>query len=663
MPLTRTAQRAAGPKDAGFDVMLDLAPEPTLPAVPIAASWNYGAQGAAGLPRPIALQPNVDVHNMARKIDSGLERARVRETAELDREIRTGAMRYSPARRQLKREPTPDQTQLMQSLHDAAESPGEYYNTQESDATPPRPVQQPVSTDSSPDVEPPLQRRLSVMSYEPLYPSPLQRAGSPRQNTTSSQSTPARHSSIDNASELSWNLERDIHEDDLQRTRPGKYRGEPHGRNITAPPRRPSGLSMLQETIEEEEEPSSDPIDEPEQIPEQIPDPPSAQSIRTWTEPVRTIIPQFLRTGSPQQSPQSSPNLPKEGQPNGWLSSMPSMPSLRFEHRDKHTSTLRRTNWFSTTFVLPVLVVIVSMALFFAFQGGLLENIHFPFSREQPPYVSPDMPGSSLVHGLNYQVNRINAQVASLSSELSIVRSEHSHDPHPTYVTDPAPETLPPRVNFLSPSLGALIDPFNTAPTVGRKNPFWKRVLISIIPFNYGIRNPLPPIAALTPWEEIGDCWCSSPRNGVTQLSVLLNHYIVPDELVVEHIAAGATLDPSVAPKDIEVWARYRVVPLDSPKGTRSFFSIFTPWRTPRNSHPVEPISSKEKGLGGYNVPGENSLHEVLMNVLRVSNPHEPPEAYSGRSRTGLELLPHRTDDIQRHCEEQYTALRTQYCD
>ena len=273
-----------------FETLLGNSPGVALPAVPIANSWNYGAQTTSALPTQTPVDPNVSPVHIAKKIEAGIEIAQKRDSP--------SQQRRNPERRpRRKREPTPDQTQLQQDL-DGFASP-----------TPSPPVRKSVSTDSSSSEEPPRQRRLSVMSNEPLYPSPLQRAGD-RLNGAAVRSSPDRESSVDNVSELSWDLERDIHGDDLQRTRPSKYRGERHGKNITKPPRRPSGLglAMTQEAIEEEEEPSSeeeesaeseedDDNEEKVEEVEEVAIEQEAEPVPTsWTAPVRTIIPSIFPT-------------------------------------------------------------------------------------------------------------------------------------------------------------------------------------------------------------------------------------------------------------------------------------------------------------------------------------------------------------------------------
>lgn len=637
----KQAGRKAAPKgyayasEDEFETLLGRSPGVQLPSVPIAQSWNYGAQGVTALPTSSPVDPNIGYKRMAQRIETSKEIAEKRgDSPSAEPEHRSPPQRQpansaSPVRRRAKREPTPDQNQLMQSLRQATTSPTREGINQPSDATPSPPVPHAVSTDSSPDAQPPQQRRLSMVLNSPLYPSPLQRTGDHRDAPVGS--TPDRQGSVDNASEVSWNLERDIHEDDLQRTRPSKYRGEPHGRNITKPPRRPSGLAIVQESIEEEEEPVSEPIAEAEAGADPAPE--------SWTAPARTIIPQIFRRSQSAEGV-LEPVSPKEGLVERWLS------SLRPERGESRPPEPKsRANWIRVAAVL-----LLSLLLVFSYQNGYLEKLRFSLPLgESSLQLPPNITESEIFYGLRNQVSRANAQVSSMSREISSIRSEHAKDSRPTHAVDlvAAPKPVP-KINFLSPATGAIVDPKGTTPTAGRKDPLYKRLATWVGFGGAPRRGPLPSVAALTPWEDVGDCWCSTPRDGVSQLSVLLGRDIVPEEVVVEHIPAGATLNPGVAPRKIEMWARFRIVPLDTG-------GSWLPW-TSKTSRPIEPPPAQEEGLGGFNIPGEKTLHDVLLTSLRVSHPFQDESAYSDDPYLGpnfyrigeMEYDIHKENHIQR---------------
>ena len=128
------------------------------------------------------------------------------------------------------------------------------------------------------------------------------------------------------------------------------------------------------------------------------------------------------------------------------------------------------------------------------------------------------------------------------------------------------------RINYASPGLGAVVDPYLTSPTKAKHFPFYQRLLLD----SAGIKKyqSPPPIQALTPWTEIGDCWCAAltnshhptsnsqtqmdGRNGrYVQLAIMLGYDIFPDEIVIEHLPIKTTPFPGVAPKDIEIWADF----------------------------------------------------------------------------------------------------------
>ncbi|KAJ6102744.1 hypothetical protein N7486_005171 [Penicillium sp. IBT 16267x] len=608
---------------------------PYLPPIPIKASFGYGSQFGTTMPRrlpPPPRQKNTNLRQIAESVNHALENSQLRAATEINAQKNAKNMPQEkakptpkkrqptePIHRRSKREPTPDETQLHRALREATMSPTKEESNQ-SDSTPSPPIQRTVSTDSSPGAEPPLPRRLSVMSNSsnsPLYPSPLQRDGHDNYETNSPGRW-SRQSSVDNASVVSWNLERDIHEDDLKRTRPST-----HGRNITAPPRRPSGLSsILHSTIEEEEEEEANDVDdeliselpnerESDIEPEPVNEP--ASPAGGWTTSVRTIIPQFFRSEPSVEPPDSAPpeDLARE-----WH--LPARLAIREDVPSKES---KRTNWGRL-----VIMLLLPLTLAITFQMGLWEKLEFPHF-PAPIQYSPNVTDPAAVHGLKNQVSKMNEQMSALSRELVAVRSEHARDSSPTYAVGVPAEFESPihKINFLSPALGAIVDPHQTTPTAGRSYPFYQRVALTMLGLRSTITASLPPVAALIPWEEVGDCWCSAPRNGVSQISVLLGRDIVPEEVVVEHVPSGSTLDPGAAPREIEVWARYRIIPLPS-QGSSSFFSW---WKSSTPRRPIEPMSSRKEGLGGYSIPGENSLHEVLMNSLSATNMYDPESAYS----------------------------------
>jgi SUN domain-containing protein 1/2 len=112
--------------------------------------------------------------------------------------------------------------------------------------------------------------------------------------------------------------------------------------------------------------------------------------------------------------------------------------------------------------------------------------------------------------------------------------------------------------NYFSPGLGAIVEPdlssvtFNNKP--GRFNEWMRRMA-----FTPG-RNP--PMAALTKWEEPGDCWCSAGQSGTSagqaQLTVRLARPVIPKQVTIEHVPMSMmpARNISNAPRDIELWVQ-----------------------------------------------------------------------------------------------------------
>jgi hypothetical protein len=133
----------------------------------------------------------------------------------------------------------------------------------------------------------------------------------------------------------------------------------------------------------------------------------------------------------------------------------------------------------------------------------------------------------------------------------------------------PSSDSLAPiykRINYASPSLGAAVDPYLTSPTQTRPMAMFQRLLVAI-----GSRtknHSPPPIEALNPWTEPGDCWCAALKPhqqtdlatglpGTIQLGILLSHEIFPDEILIEHLPLKTTPYPGTLPRDVEIWGDF----------------------------------------------------------------------------------------------------------
>lgn len=115
------------------------------------------------------------------------------------------------------------------------------------------------------------------------------------------------------------------------------------------------------------------------------------------------------------------------------------------------------------------------------------------------------------------------------------------------------------RINHFSPATGAVVNPYLTSPTYisPKSNVYfftkWMRAAIQ-----NPIPAPNPPSAALTRWEEYGDCWCTPLEQGEgfgASLGVVMANSMYPDSVVIEHLPSGASLQPGSAPREMELLA------------------------------------------------------------------------------------------------------------
>ncbi|KAI1624528.1 hypothetical protein EDD37DRAFT_416341 [Exophiala viscosa] len=114
------------------------------------------------------------------------------------------------------------------------------------------------------------------------------------------------------------------------------------------------------------------------------------------------------------------------------------------------------------------------------------------------------------------------------------------------------------KINFFAPNNGALVEERLTSPTRQRSLGFWQRVALRMVLSTY--YQTKQPVTALMPWQDVGDCWCSSPvpfEQDTMRLGVRVSEMIFPTELVVENYPTAGSLFPGSTPKHIEVWADF----------------------------------------------------------------------------------------------------------
>ncbi|KKK15545.1 hypothetical protein ARAM_004687 [Aspergillus rambellii] len=544
----------------------------------------------------LAAKPKMNLVEMASTIEDAIQVAKDREQNEAadspGTNTRTRKKSASPSAlpvRRLRREPTPDQIQLLDSLREITNSPVRRANlneTRQSTATPTPPIRHTFSTTSSPGN--------TDITIQNLYPPSLERLNSSDLSNFSPDSPQGL--AVDNESVISWVVERDIHDDALRRTRSKRPQEDPQGKHISAPPRRFSGLAFAHETIQEEEEPDSR-IQEPSRIsispePQIVPEPTSA--------PAKTIIPdRFIREPSSQEE-----------------SSILSKVSLRNKPRKEkiHREGNEKRSW-DLLFQIAILtaLTITTMFAIHTFKDKLFQD-DSDFKFEPTPHIPLNESNADALNSLSHQMVRLGAHVSSLSKEVKVMKTEVSNIPAPTTILQQyMPRMETPKTNFLSVGLGVIIDPYMTSPTAGPTRDYLQALYMWIARKKH--RSPQPPRAALTPWEDVGECWCSTPREGMSQFAALLGRQIVPEEVVVEHMPKSATIRPEVAPKDMELWARFQYVGKDSSLNRSIWSRVF--FSAPEN------VSGQDSL-----VPDRKVLHGPVMKTLRLAFPGDVESSY-----------------------------------
>ncbi|CEL03415.1 hypothetical protein ASPCAL04570 [Aspergillus calidoustus] len=563
-------KRAATPKRAKSSPRAgSVKPSPNLgvgalPHIPTKHSFAYGSSATPILPHMLAPKPLMSLDEMANNIEDAVQTAKEREINEMNDNMSVSTRSRSRSRlrnssefstppRRLRREPTPDETQLHQSLEQASS-----ISSRMSSLTPVPPSRHSFSSVSSVEVP-------RGPTANELYPEAMHRQQTPEMPMTPNNPL---ESSLGDSSAISYNIERNIVDENLTRTRT----------NITAPPRRLKKGRMPFAHIEEEDESSPSPVA------------PSSESGSIFSGPIRNLIPHrsLINSSPPRSSSEKST-----------------------ETRGKWQTLL---SWLPRDGIFPwilraLLFVLVLSALYMISDSD----------RNTPTTGLVDSSGLKL---LSKQVNNLGSQVSSLSKDLRSMKTEVRKIPAPTTIyqypkgygagsTDVVKYS---KTNFLSIGAGVLIDPYMTSPTAEPKYNIIQKAYLYLTKHEH--YHQQPPRAALTPWEDYGDCWCSAPRQGMSQLAVILSRRILPEEVVVEHMPKAATLRPEVAPQNMELWVRYRYVG----KGSRPYkWSVSSFLRgNPKTIAGQDALKSDRKILRG-----------PVLDALRLAWRDEPDSSFS----------------------------------
>lgn len=119
-------------------------------------------------------------------------------------------------------------------------------------------------------------------------------------------------------------------------------------------------------------------------------------------------------------------------------------------------------------------------------------------------------------------------------------------------------------VNFFNPLMGAVVDPYMSSPTQRSS----QNALSSVYMWLKD-RREFPPMTALRPWTDAGQCWCAAapskdrkaPDYGYpkAQLAVLMEKPVFAQQVTIEHVPRSGTLDKGSAPERMELWIKMDV--------------------------------------------------------------------------------------------------------
>ena len=114
--------------------------------------------------------------------------------------------------------------------------------------------------------------------------------------------------------------------------------------------------------------------------------------------------------------------------------------------------------------------------------------------------------------------------------------------------------SLDSKINYFAPGAGAVVNPLASSPTLQKPpNVLYRAAALLTGSVRY-MSNP--PITALLPWYDLGDCWCAAGSADV-RLAVKLGYAIYPTDIVLEHYPVEGSPEPGTAPREVEVWGSF----------------------------------------------------------------------------------------------------------
>ena len=168
---------------------------------------------------------------------------------------------------------------------------------------------------------------------------------------------------------------------------------------------------------------------------------------------------------------------------------------------------------------------------------------------------------TSLRQDLDSDITNVRGDVTHLRSQVNTLSSNIPAKGASAQFAGGIPAHIVPsygasRINHFSTNLGAVIDPYLTSPSRDEIIHYNSFILRWLYPKGESIPITYTPTEALSPWEDVGDCWCSpssATSNGLAQVGVILQRQIIPTDLIIEHIEKDRTMDPDATPKEIEL--------------------------------------------------------------------------------------------------------------
>ncbi|KAK2746943.1 hypothetical protein FQN57_002515 [Myotisia sp. PD_48] len=356
---------------------------------------------------------------------------------------------------------------------------------------------------------------------------------------------------------------------------------------------------------------------------------PTASTAMAATPPVGGATPVGVSTPNTDNTPASSPEA---------------SPTTISVHTDFQSQRQRWSfNLRSTMTILFMLAL--SFGIFIAGDNwrSLSQGLRLPWLP-----CSNNAPSDRYTETINKLITGFDRRLNTIAEDASALREEWNRRlPYIKQAINPPTDPLQPRrVNFLAVGLGALVDPRLTSPVIQSQGNLLQRVRRIA-----GHRPGPSPVAALLPWDDVGDCWCAAKHKGMSQLAVVLGRPIVPEEVIVEHIPRDATLDVGAAPRHMEMWAEYSTTrPPTSGAGPGSWSASNQPDSTPltealagasdsayarptpvRASLSTPPVASSPGGESWIHSasPTDASLRDTILSTLNLVYPDEPATAYS----------------------------------